>query len=460
MTEFTTDLPDDRVPVTVTFRSHTGRSVFDDLAGLSPDTVSDYLALAEWRAATEDALARQGFTTESRSRAGLTISAPRDHLERTFGVPVRTERLRLIRHSEYQVFAAESPVEVPDWLPHVERVDLPKQLFVLAPEPSADPPVLDYPHLLLPDGIEQVGLADRLGPRGTRGRGVDIVIVDTGLYRHPHLERYGYDVDVVPAIAGMDCSRDERGHGTGMSAILLSVAPATRLTMVKAATARFSWAVAGLQRAVSLRPRVINLSWGTIGLEPQAHLEIASALESGIFVVAASGNGSSDRNGAMFQSLACPGMVSVGGCWPNPDGPLQVSDISSSFDSEVYPGRHCPDVCGPCGMLPHAQLVLLPTEPGCIFDRSNGQRDGTEPDDGWFVSSGTSGAAAYVSGMLAASFSDPTAAVEVPAAIRAGSVPVRAGRDFMGVSATGSPGDPATGAGYLRGDALAAWLGR
>ena len=43
----------------------------------------------------------------------------------------------------------------------------------------------------------------------------------------------------------------------------------------------------------------------------------------------------------------------------------------------------------------------MPIQPAALFDFENGKRDGTAQDDGWFVSSGTSAAAAYVSGIVA-----------------------------------------------------------
>jgi subtilisin family serine protease len=232
-----------------------------------------------------------------------------------------------------------------------------------------------------------------------------------------------------------------------MSALLLAVAPGVDLTMVKMANEGFSFPVAAFQRAVALAPEVISCSWGTLREEPHLHLEVANALRRGITVLFAAGNGSTDRRSAMFQSVATPGTVTVGGVHVGPDGALQAADLASSYRSEVFAGRSVPDLSGPCGMLPNGNYILFPTQPGCLYDRRNSAYDGTAPDDGWLVSSGTSGATAYAAGVLALGIQQGLGrSVE---ALAARCRPVTSGRSITGDECGGVSPNPATGHGLL-----------
>ena len=65
-----------------------------------------------------------------------------------------------------------------------------------------------------------------------------------------------------------------------------------------------------------------------------------------------------------------------------------------------------PDVSGLVGLLPRAELIMLPIPPGCAIDRDLAggtfpEGDETEPDDGWAVFSGTSAACPQVAGVCA-----------------------------------------------------------
>jgi subtilisin family serine protease len=52
-------------------------------------------------------------------------------------------------------------------------------------------------------------------------------------------------------------------------------------------------------------------------------------------------------------------------------------------------------------MQPHANYIMLPLEPNCEIDGEVSDHDGTEPDDGWSVISGTSAAAPQLAGVCA-----------------------------------------------------------
>jgi subtilisin family serine protease len=116
---------------------------------------------------------------------------------------------------------------------------------------------------------------------------------------------------------------------------------------------------------------------------------------SGITIVISAGNG----------HIAFPGMhpdvVSAGGAFIDENTETQASNYASAFRSLVYPGRSVPDVVGLVGMRPHANYIMLPLEPGCEIDEAVSDHDGTAPDDGWSVISGTSAAAPQLAGVCA-----------------------------------------------------------
>ncbi|WP_435972732.1 S8 family serine peptidase [Streptomyces sp. Qhu_M48] len=386
--------------VTVVPRSATGLRIGSDPALLLRHPVEEFLPAPGVVEALADAFTGEGLSVEARTEVGLTVAGENTLLAEVFGSPVLPVRNKYIRGSvRYELKAARalrSRVR-PELVAEVRAPRSGFELTVAAAPPL--PPTDRY--LRLPEDAVRVAGAEPLHAAGIRGEGVRVVMVDTGLYAHPHHRAHGYTTSVVPAVDGLDPAADERGHGTAMSALLLAVAPRAELTMVKMANEAFSFPLAAFQRAVELAPDVISCSWGTLREEPQLHLEVADAVRRGITVLFAAGNGSTDRRTAMFQSVATPGALTVGGVHVGPDGARHASDLASSYRSAVFPGRSVPDLSGPCGTLPHGDYIVFPTQPGCLFDRRNSAYDGTAPDDGWLVSSGTSGATAYAAGVVA-----------------------------------------------------------
>ncbi|MFD6041248.1 S8 family serine peptidase [Streptomyces koyangensis] len=391
--------------VTVVPRSAGGLALGDDPALLLRHGAEEFLPAPGTVDRLAGAYVREGLAVEARTEVGLTVSGAPELLAQVFGHPVRPVRNKYIRETVRHEFAAVGPLRSRLHPGLVAEVRVPRAGFELgagAPAPRATPPLpRDARRLRLPEDAVRLAGAGRAHAAGVRGDGVRVVMVDTGLYDHPHHRAHGYRTSVVPALSALDPAVDERGHGTAMSALLLAVAPEAELTMVKMACETFSFPVAAFQRAVELAPDVISCSWGTLRAEPHLHLEVADAVRRGITVLFAAGNGSTDRRTAMFQSVATPGALTVGGVHVAPDGRRRAADLASSYRSDLFPGRRVPDLSGPCGTLPHGDYVEFPTQPGCMFDRRNSAYDGTAPDDGWLVSSGTSGATAYAAGVVA-----------------------------------------------------------
>src|SRR5215217_305711 len=127
---------------------------------------------------------------------------------------------------------------------------------------------------------------------------------------------------------------------------------------------------------------------------------VAAAWAAGIVVVFAAGNGHWGFPGQH------PDVIAVGGVAIDQAGALRASDYASGFHSQIYPRRRVPDVSGLVGLLPKAELIMLPVPPGSAIDRdlAGGTYpvgDETAPDDGWAVFSGTSAATPQVAGVCA-----------------------------------------------------------
>lgn len=446
-----------RIVFNISFKSKQGLSVYRDLEKLNRHTYPAFTPPTGAIAATKKQFVQEGFSVEAESGVGLTLSAQKDLFDTFFKVNAEKRRIKFIKEFDYWVHETDSEPESPICREYIEKVFLPKQLFVLdTGGKETGMPELDYYHLSVPTGIREVAKVESFYRDNKRGGGIDVLMIDTGLYPHRYYKDSGYAFQVIPAVQGFDCTRDERGHGTGMASVLLAVAPEVNFTMVKAADDVSGYPIPALQKAVGCEPDIINCSWGIIGFEPHLYLEISHAIDEDIIVVFSAGNGSKDRRSSSLQTVAHPDVISVGGCYPCPDGSLESSDISSSYYSEIFANRFAPDLCGICGHLPYAQLILFPSEPGSIFDKYNGLRDGTKQDDGWFVSSGTSAAAAYVSGLLALMLQKYPLRDKknIKKILEKCCVDVLKGENFMGRKADRKGWNQAVGSGFLRGDTI------
>jgi subtilisin family serine protease len=267
-------------------------------------------------------------------------------------------------------------------------------------------PKRDYWHLDVPADVSLGINADRAHRLGITGRGVSVVMVDSGWYRHPYFVERGYRA--APVVTGPAAERpedDESGHGTAESANLFAVAPDIDFTMVKT---NFVNSTGSFNAAVALRPAVISCSWGSDVADPPLSAAdtvlaaaVAAAVAAGIVVVVSAGNGQCGFPGQH------PDVISAGGVTMEADGSTHASDYASGYPSRVYPGRNVPDVSGLVGMRPRAAYIMLPVQPDDEIDRELGNDaahpngDETPPNDGWSAISGTSAAAPQVAGVCA-----------------------------------------------------------
>ena len=219
----------------------------------------------------------------------------------------------------------------------------------------------------------------------TRGSGVTVAIVDSGVDANPQFgDRVIFGPDLVagtkPHIPpGADCV----GHGTAVASIIAAapvpgvsftgVAPAARILSVKiSGTDTFPTSVTpqGIMDAVQFGADVINLSLATPDDVPALRNAVEYALRHNVVVVAAAGNDIPQNGAGPFYPAAYPGVLSVGAAGPG-------GALAPFSDRRTPVGVTAPGV------------NVTSAYPGTFPDAYN-------PDQ-----SGTSFAAAYVSGVVA-----------------------------------------------------------
>ncbi|MBL7726946.1 MAG: S8 family serine peptidase [Dinghuibacter sp.] len=270
---------------------------------------------------------------------------------------------------------------------------------------SPIPPTQKYWHLNVPADVSLALNADPVHRMGFTGRNINVVMADSGWYRHPYFVRRGYRAaPVVLGPATTNPANDDSGHGTGESANLFATAPDINFRMVKM---NFVDSAGAFSKAVSLNPHIISCSWGSDNRtgplsanDMVLSASVANAVARGIVVVFAAGNGQWGFPGQH------PDVISAGGVYMNEQMQLQASNYASGFASNIFPGRKVPDVSGLVGMLPRASYIMLPVQPGDQIDTQmaggvfpNG--DHTLANDGWAAFSGTSAAAPQIAGICA-----------------------------------------------------------
>jgi subtilisin family serine protease len=334
---------------------------------------------------------------------------------------------------------------------------------------SAFPPRVSYYHLHVPQDIARLLGVQDAHAAGITGQGVRVAMIDTGFYRHHpyyntpiihsgrllHITTHG-----VLGLPDSDPNRDEYGHGTGIASNVLAVAPGCDFHHIK----DDGDPVAAFELARTLNPQVITCSWGwsegdvqqAFTQEPNGNFArylrlleqaIRDAVNDGVVVLFASGNGPLPGS----WPSAMPEVISVGGALITANGTLMASDYATSFLSQVYPNRRCPDVCGLVGPASYGLLIMMPTEPNNQLDGEFSAVDGTQVGDGWLVASGTSSATPQVAGMVALLLQaqGPMTPAQVRATLQEMAVGVSQGVSASGHLATPQRPNLATGHGLV-----------
>lgn len=218
-----------------------------------------------------------------------------------------------------------------------ERVESAQRMQEFVVQESSDSGAWDDPYLSLQHSLDDLGITR--AHRWSTGRGVRIAVVDTGIdVEHPDLQ--GQTIVARNFIAGGEDAADR--HGTAVAGVIASVAgnrqgivgvaPGARLLALRACTQRsadgrgtctsFSLARA-LDHAITAGSDVVNLSLGGPRDLLLARL-LGKAIERNIVVVAAQGD---DRTHASFPA-SLEGVIAVGSArTPVDAGQLTASGV-------------------------------------------------------------------------------------------------------------------------------------
>jgi serine protease AprX len=249
---------------------------------------------------------------------------------------------------------------------------------------------------------------------GWTGAGVDVAIIDSGVSPVDGLDGsgkvvYGPDVSFESGVPDRS-NLDTFGHGTHMAGIIAGhsgsfkgIAPNARIVSLKAADALGRTNVAQVVAAIKwvvqhrydgdLNIRVLNLSFGADPVSSYQRDDLAYAVErawdAGIVVVVSGGNRGAD-SGGLSDPAYDPYVIAVGA--DNTQGTTDVSDDNVTDFSSRGDGSRNPDVVAP------GKSIISLRVPGSYLDT---QHPEARVGDLYFKGSGTSQAAAVVSGAAA-----------------------------------------------------------
>ena len=398
------------------------KSLLAHAARRIPKSTKTFRATAAQRRKVARQLEKIGLDIIAESPLGFAVAGPPGAFEELTGGKVRPRERRLRgerRRARYvthlDIRGRGQPRELGVGHARSRRLgvdavilDRPRRLHAV----SAVPPTVSGFYLNVPDDIEENLNATDAHQNGFTGQGVHIAMPDSGMFPHPYYAAGGFSIlapsSVIPNLAG---NEDPTGHGTGECANIFAVAPDCEVQPIRCSneTGALVGGLAGIVAAKSAGAQIISISFGgTLQFPPSPQptaeslavsLELQDAVERGIVVVAAAGDGQ------FAMEPQAPGVISAGGVFVDEQGRRQVSDIASAFDSPWFPGISVPLVCGLCGMFPDFYL-MLPVPPASEMDFSQAgfpgePNDGTLDNDGWARFSGTSACAPQIAGAAA-----------------------------------------------------------
>jgi serine protease AprX len=261
--------------------------------------------------------------------------------------------------------------------------------------------------------------------KGITGAGIDVALIDSGVVPVEGLDRHAKIIN-GPDLSFESQSDDLRyldtfGHGTHLAGIIagydqqapavstdaseyhfLGVAPESRIVSIKVAdhngATDVSQVLAGIDWVVQHRTdnglniRILNLSFGTNGIQDYVLDPLAFAVEqawnAGIVVVVAAGN---DGNEFALRNPAYDPFVIAVGSFEGKDVSFARPDLVSDFSN-------CGDRDRSVDILARGRSVLSLRNPGSAADTDFPE---ATVADRFFLGSGTSQAAAVVSGAAA-----------------------------------------------------------
>ena len=405
-------------------RSASGASLLRSSRPVTSENVLQFQAESNLLTLAAKRLKAAGFEILEVGKASISIAAEREVYERSFRTTLEAVERPVVKEMAQPSTATfinsvdSKPfgeIDTSDtiWAEVLDGIAINEPVYYAQPPtPAIAPPKTTQKYLNVPDDVAQGLNAIPVHQNGITGKGVRVVMIDSGWYPHPFFRHHNYKVNVILGPGATNPERDDSGHGTGESANVFAIAPDAELTMIKFDVAlkgklKNVTSVAAFKRAIDQRPDIISCSWGSDQRSSRLSAQdkvlaaaVARAVREGIVVIFAAGNG---QWGFPAQH---PDAIAVGGVYKHLDGSLkgllEASNYASGFISPVYPGRLVPDVCGLVGQLPDGAYIMLPIPPDGLRDRVSATvDDDTLPSNGWATFSGTSAAAPQLAGICA-----------------------------------------------------------
>ena len=276
-------------------------SMFAEGVYPSVATVNDFAANPSRQIECARKLGVRDFTIDKIGRFSISASIEAEKFKEFFETElVEEERADDVRSLAPPPGAAFRVPEIDGLETIIERayVQRPPHYFagerILPPE-SVPPFGDDKFRLRVPDDVALLMQARTVHQRGIFGRGVTVAMPDNGFFKHPYFDAHGYNYLAIAAPDAIDYETDLSGHGTGISANLLAVAPGVNFIGIKQVNKTL-----GFKTAVEMGPDVISCSWAAEleGNSPTLpnnlkpfHLTVLDAIARGIVVCVAAGNG-------------------------------------------------------------------------------------------------------------------------------------------------------------------------
>jgi len=372
------------------------KSVFAKEAFPSVANLDEYRPPRDKNVEVARKLQNHGITVFHIGEFSISAACPAAKFEKFFSTKIREHKppAKAKAPKDY-VLRAPGPND-PWTLPAADNLDeLIDRAYIQHPpilflnERPVPPFWNDKFRLRVPNDVAQIMEATAVHRRGITGKGVRVVMPDTGFYYHPYFKDQGYNFLAVAAPDVLDHTSDSHGHGTGECANLLATAPGINFVGLKMGNTTLA-----IKTAVELRPAVITCSWGySVDLPGTSmpnwlkplYLAVLDAVSKGVTVCFSAGNGHYGFPGSM------PEVISVGGVVVDQALNYSATPYTSGFMSTWFPGRQTPDVCGLCGTLPTADYIALPVQAGAALEKASG----------WGAFSGTSAASPMVAGVCA-----------------------------------------------------------
>lgn len=228
----------------------------------------------------------------------------------------------------------------------------------------------------------------------TKGDGVLVAVLDTGVAAHPCLDAsiFGDKVNFTDSKSILD----NQGHGTHVAGIIAArefddngvtgVAPEARIMSVKvlndSARGNYGWIEQGIHHAISNGADIINLSLGAPQPPPPSlYLAIQEAASKGIIVISAAGNDAAAVNyPARYDEVIAVAAIDQNGNMANFSSHDDAVDVSAPgvgiYSTSLNNGyavlngtsQAAPFVAGVCALLLSYSRSTAGAEPikGCL----------------------------------------------------------------------------------------------